>query len=123
MGRVFEHDGVMETSASFEARSAPSSYPTQPRLAPAGAVRVLLPLRSVPRMAEDAVAADKEADAKLKPTKWLDAAERISRVVSIAAIPVVLAVGGWIIQRQFQNQTVCMANSKFPGISRISPAC
>jgi hypothetical protein len=69
-------------------------------------VRVLLPLQSVSRVAEDTVAADKEPDVKLKPTTRLDAAERISRVVSIAAIPVVLAVGGWIIQRQFQNQTV-----------------
>ena len=37
---------------------------------------------------------------------WLESVERISRTVSIAAIPVVLAVGGWIIQRQLQNQTV-----------------
>jgi hypothetical protein len=36
----------------------------------------------------------------------LDAIERIARVLSIAAIPVVLAIGGWIIQRQLQNQTV-----------------
>jgi hypothetical protein len=36
----------------------------------------------------------------------LDAIERISRTASIAAIPVVLAIGGWIIQRQLQNQTV-----------------
>src|SRR5215472_12871311 len=57
-------------------------------------------------MAEDAVAVDKNADANLRTTTWLDAVERISRVVSIAAIPVVLAVGGWIIQRQVQNQTV-----------------
>jgi LAS superfamily LD-carboxypeptidase LdcB len=32
--------------------------------------------------------------------------ERISKVISIAAIPIVLAVGGWLIQRQLQNQTV-----------------
>jgi hypothetical protein len=32
--------------------------------------------------------------------------ERISKVISIAAIPVVLAAGGWLIQRQLQNQTV-----------------
>jgi hypothetical protein len=36
----------------------------------------------------------------------LDAIERISRTASIAAIPVVLAIGGWTIQRQLQNQTV-----------------
>src|SRR5215469_10170391 len=36
----------------------------------------------------------------------LDSIERISRALSIAAIPVVLGVGGWIIQRSLQNQTV-----------------
>jgi hypothetical protein len=41
-----------------------------------------------------------------QPHNWLDAAERISRIVSIAAIPFVLAVGGWVIQRKLQNQTV-----------------
>jgi hypothetical protein len=40
------------------------------------------------------------------PRGVLDAIERISRMASIAAIPVVLAIGGWIIQRQLQNQTV-----------------
>src|SRR5215471_4668723 len=40
------------------------------------------------------------------PRGVLDAIERISRTASIAAIPVVLAIGGWIIQRQLQNQTV-----------------
>ena len=40
------------------------------------------------------------------PGGVLDAIERISRMASIAAIPVVLAIGGWIIQRQLQNQTV-----------------
>jgi WD40 repeat protein len=37
--------------------------------------------------------------------KWT-IVERVSKVLSIAAIPVVLAVGGWIIQRQLQDQTV-----------------
>ena len=37
---------------------------------------------------------------------WLESFERISRTVSIAAIPIVVAFGGWIIQRQLQNQTV-----------------
>jgi hypothetical protein len=37
---------------------------------------------------------------------WLDTVERISRTASIAAIPIVLAVGGWVIQRQLQNQTL-----------------
>jgi hypothetical protein len=40
------------------------------------------------------------------PGGVVDAIERISRTASIAAIPVVLAIGGWIIQRQLQNQTV-----------------
>jgi hypothetical protein len=40
------------------------------------------------------------------PGGVLEAIERISRMASIAAIPVVLAIGGWIIQRQLQNQTV-----------------
>jgi len=40
------------------------------------------------------------------PRGVLDAIERISRMASIAAIPIVLATGGWIIQRQLQNQTV-----------------
>ncbi|HYX29589.1 MAG TPA: hypothetical protein VE863_13565 [Pyrinomonadaceae bacterium] len=37
--------------------------------------------------------------------KW-NRIETISKVLSIAAIPVVLAVGGWIVQRQIQNQSV-----------------
>jgi hypothetical protein len=40
------------------------------------------------------------------PGGVVDAIERISRTASIAAIPVVLAIGGWIIQRHLQNQTV-----------------
>ena len=51
-----------------------------------------------------------QSDATDGPAKssggWLESVERISRTVSIAAIPVVLAVGGWIIQRQLQSQTV-----------------
>jgi hypothetical protein len=37
---------------------------------------------------------------------WLDNTEKISRIFSIAAIPVVIAVGGWLIQRQLQDQTI-----------------
>lgn len=37
--------------------------------------------------------------------KW-DTFERVSKVLSIAAIPVVIAVGGWYIQKQLQDQTV-----------------
>src|SRR5262245_28075443 len=32
--------------------------------------------------------------------------ESIARIVSITAIPVVLGIGGWLIQRQVQNQSV-----------------
>lgn len=31
--------------------------------------------------------------------------ERLSRILSVAAIPVVLGIGGWIVQNQLQNQT------------------
>lgn len=37
---------------------------------------------------------------------WFDVAEKLSRTLSIAAIPLVLAVGGWWIQRQLQDQTI-----------------
>ena len=36
----------------------------------------------------------------------LETIERVSKTLSIAAIPIVLSIGGWIIQRQLQNQTV-----------------
>jgi hypothetical protein len=39
-------------------------------------------------------------------TNWLDTAERILKLASAAAIPVVLAVGGWVIQRQLQNRKI-----------------
>lgn len=42
----------------------------------------------------------------MTPGSWLDNAEKISRMLSIAAIPVVLGVGGWWIQRQLQDQTI-----------------
>lgn len=54
--------------------------------------------------------------------------ERISKVLSIAAIPVVLAVGGWYIQKQLQNQTVsrdyvqlAVSILKEPDTSKIKP--
>ena len=37
---------------------------------------------------------------------WLDTAEKLARIVSIAAIPVVIAIGGWLIQRQLQDQAI-----------------
>jgi hypothetical protein len=42
----------------------------------------------------------------MSPETWLNTIETISKVLSIAAIPVVLAVGGWLIQRQLQDQTI-----------------
>jgi hypothetical protein len=42
----------------------------------------------------------------MTPVSWLDTAEKLSRTLSIAAIPVVVAVGGWLIQRQLQDQTI-----------------
>jgi hypothetical protein len=46
-----------------------------------------------------------EGTDKQNRISW-DAIERISKTLSIAAIPVVLAVGGWIIQQRLQDQTV-----------------
>ena len=42
----------------------------------------------------------------LQERSFWDTAEGISRTLSIAAIPFVLAVGGWIIQKRLQDQTV-----------------
>jgi hypothetical protein len=42
----------------------------------------------------------------MAPDSWLDTAEKLSRILSIVAIPVVIAVGGWLIQRQLQDQTI-----------------
>jgi hypothetical protein len=36
----------------------------------------------------------------------LEKVESVSRTISIAAIPLVLAVGGWILQRHLQNQSI-----------------
>lgn len=35
-----------------------------------------------------------------------EALERLSKVLSIALIPLVLAIGGWLIQRQLQDQSI-----------------
>jgi hypothetical protein len=40
-----------------------------------------------------------------KKNFW-DTAEKISKTVSIAAIPIVLAIGGWLIQKRLQDQTL-----------------
>ena len=42
---------------------------------------------------------------ELQMSKW-ELIERISKTLSIVAIPMVLAFGGWIIQQHLQNQTV-----------------
>jgi hypothetical protein len=57
-----------------------------------------------------------------------DIIERISKILSIAAIPIVIAVGGWYIQKQLQNQTVsrdyvqlAVSILKEPDQSKIKP--
>jgi hypothetical protein len=45
-----------------------------------------------------------QSDAQHK--SFWETAEKISKTFSIAAIPVVLAIGGWIIQRRLQDQTL-----------------
>ena len=42
----------------------------------------------------------------MTPDSWLDTAEKVSRTLSIATIPVVIAIGGWLIQRQLQDQSI-----------------
>jgi hypothetical protein len=37
---------------------------------------------------------------------WLDTADRLSRTFAIVAVPIIFAVGGWLIQRRLQKQTV-----------------
>jgi hypothetical protein len=37
---------------------------------------------------------------------WLDTAESVSRTFAIVAVPIVIAVGGWLIQRRLQKQTI-----------------
>jgi D-alanyl-D-alanine carboxypeptidase len=41
-----------------------------------------------------------------RPRDPLGSAEKVVRLFSLAAIPVVLAIGGWVIQARLQNQTV-----------------
>lgn len=52
----------------------------------------------------DLTATKPESDQPSK-NRW-ETIERLSRTLSIAAIPVVLAVGGWVIQKRLQDQTV-----------------
>ncbi len=55
-------------------------------------------------MSDDTPSAKEQTAVKV-PSK-LDVAEQVAKIASVAAIPVVLAVGGWLIQRQLQSQTV-----------------
>lgn len=64
----------------------------------------------------------------MTPDSWLDTVEKISRMLSIAAIPVVIAIGGWLIQRQLQNQSIrrdyvqlALSILQNPDPSRVSP--
>ena len=49
---------------------------------------------------------DKPEESERSNKGLLETIERVSKTLSIAAIPIVLAIGGWIIQKQLQNQTV-----------------
>jgi hypothetical protein len=40
------------------------------------------------------------------PTNSWDTIERIARILSLAAIPVVLGIVGWLIQESLQKQTI-----------------
>ena len=60
-------------------------------------------------------------------SKW-ETAERISKTLSMVAIPVVLAFGGWMIQQRLQNQTLnrdyvqlAVSILKEPPDSKIDP--
>jgi hypothetical protein len=59
---------------------------------------------------------------------WLDIVETVSRILSIAAIPIVLAIGGWLIQRRLQDQSIrrdyvnlALTILQRPDTSMISP--
>jgi hypothetical protein len=61
-------------------------------------------------------------------SKW-EATERVSKTLSMLAIPVVLGIGGWVIQQRLQNQTVsrdyvqlAVSILKEPQDSKIDPA-
>jgi len=55
--------------------------------------------------AQTASAASAARAEPAKPDAW-DRVETVSRTLSIAAIPVLLAVVGWLVQRQIQKQSV-----------------
>ena len=61
--------------------------------------------RSYMTSAQTASAASAARAEAAKPDAW-DRVETVSRTLSIAAIPVLLAVVGWLVQRQIQKQSV-----------------
>jgi hypothetical protein len=63
----------------------------------------------------------------VRDNKW-DTVERLARTLSIVAIPVVLAIGGWVIQQRIQNQAVsrdyvqlAVTILKEPETSKVDP--
>ena len=59
----------------------------------------------------------------------LDTAEKLSKVFSLAAVPLVLGVGGWLIQRQLQDQSIrrdyvqlALTLLQNPDIAKVPPA-
>ena len=63
----------------------------------------------------------------VRDNKW-DTIERLARTLSIVAIPVVLAIGGWVIQQRIQNQAVsrdyvqlAVTILKEPETSKVDP--
>ena len=56
-------------------------------------------------MTEQTRSGENPQSAAPRQSFW-EIAEKISKTFSIAAIPVVLAVGGWVIQRRLQDQTL-----------------
>ncbi len=64
----------------------------------------------------------------MTPDNWLDTAEKVSRTLSSAAIPLVLGLGGWWVKRQLQNQSVrrdyvqlALTILQNPDTSKVSP--
>jgi hypothetical protein len=56
-------------------------------------------------MTEQTRSGEKSQSDEPRRNFW-ETAEKISKTFSIAAIPVVLAIGGWMIQRRLQDQTL-----------------
>lgn len=49
---------------------------------------------------------DEKFQMQAQRKNFWDTAEKISKTLSIAAIPIVLATGGWLIQKRLQDQTL-----------------